>query len=136
MIIIDADGSILGRMASQIAKKLLEGEEITVINAEKALLSGSIENVYEEYSAAYNRGKAIRGPYFPRMPDRIMRRTVRGMLPFRTRRGRDAYRRLHVFIGTPAGIDTLNAVKIATPERKGRYTTLYEISKLLGAGLR
>ncbi|RLI06236.1 50S ribosomal protein L13, partial [Candidatus Bathyarchaeota archaeon] len=38
--VIDASGLILGRMASIVAKRLLEGEQIEIVNAEKAVVSG------------------------------------------------------------------------------------------------
>ncbi|MEM3852584.1 MAG: 50S ribosomal protein L13 [Methanomassiliicoccales archaeon] len=133
MTIIDAKGAVLGRLASNVAKRLLNGEEITVVNAEELLLSGRLENSLQEYSAAYNRGKAIRGPEFPRMPDRLFRRTVRGMLPFRTKRGRDAYRRLKVFIGVPKDVDAKSAEKIALAPPGRNYVKLAEVSRLLGA---
>jgi ribosomal protein L13 len=39
MIVIDASGSIMGRLASSVAKSLLNGEEVHVINAEEAVIS-------------------------------------------------------------------------------------------------
>lgn len=133
MTIIDAEGAILGRLASVIAKRLLNGEEITVINADKILLTGSVADNYKQYYSAYNKGKAIRGPEYPRMPDRILRRTVRGMLPVKTNRGRTALRRLSAYIGSPKELasETPERIAIASPGR--RYVKLAEISKLLGA---
>jgi large subunit ribosomal protein L13 len=133
MAVIDARGAVLGRLASVVTKRLLSGEEITVINAEHALLSGRLENSFEEYFAAYNRGKAIRGPEFPRMPDRLFRRTVRGMLPFRTKRGRDAYRRLKVYIGTPSQIKSEEVERIQLAKEGRKYIELGKISEMLGA---
>lgn len=135
MAVIDGKGAVVGRLASVIAKRLLKGEEIVVVNAEHLLLSGNLESNYKEYFDAYNRGKAIRGPYFPRMPDRIFRRTVRGMLPFRTKRGRDAYRRLKVYIGTPRGMPTEGIEKTEAPKRGRKYIELGKISEMLGARL-
>ncbi|MBX8631715.1 MAG: 50S ribosomal protein L13 [Thermoplasmata archaeon] len=133
MIVVDADGAVLGRLSSSIAKRLLNGEEITVINAEKALVSGSAERSYQEYFSAYQRGKAIKGPYYPRMPDGIFRRTVRGMLPMKTARGKSAYRRLKVYTGVPKQIGDIKPELQKAPQRGKRYTRLGEISELLGA---
>ncbi|MBX8637967.1 MAG: 50S ribosomal protein L13 [Thermoplasmata archaeon] len=136
MAIIDAEGAILGRLSSQIAKRLLNGEEITVVNADKILLSGSRERSFQEYFEAYQRGKAIKGPYYPRMPDRIIRRTVRGMLPIKTARGKSALMRLQVFNGKPGSIGQDKIETQPAPEKGKRYTELGEISKLLGAKVR
>lgn len=133
MTIIDADGAILGRLSSVIAKRLLNGEEITVVNADKILLTGSVEDNYKQYYSAYNKGKAIRGPEYPRMPDRILRRTVRGMLPFKTSRGRTAFKRLKAYIGMPRELASETPEKIAVAPSGRRYVRLAEISKLLGA---
>lgn len=133
MAIIDGEGAILGRLASAIAKRLLNGEEITVINADKILLTGSIRVNYEQYYSAYSKGKAIRGPEYPRMPDRILRRTVRGMLPVKTSRGREALKRLKAYMGSPKELaaETTERIAVAAPGR--RYVRLDEVSRLLGA---
>ncbi len=78
--IIDASNHILGRLSSYIAKRLLEGEKIVVVNAEKAIITGNPENVFERYKEKYDRGSKEKGPYFPRHPEKIFKRTVRGML--------------------------------------------------------
>ncbi len=133
MAIIDAEGAILGRLSSIVAKRLLNGEEITVINADRILLTGSLQDNYRQYYSAYNKGKAIKGPEYPRLPDRILRRTVRGMLPFKTARGRDALKRLHAYIGAPKELASETPEKVALAQAGKRYITLVEVSKLLGA---
>lgn len=127
---------MLGRAASLIAKRLLNGETIVVVNAEKSVLTGSRTQVVAHYTAARARGSVRSGPHFPRYPDRIFRRTVRGMLPHLKTRGKIAYRRLVVHIGVPAD---LKGVAAETLDRaKARPTlrppvTLEEVTRLLGA---
>ena len=134
MIYIDAEGAVLGRLASLVAKRLLKGEEITVLNADKILVTGSRKFVMDHYKEQRFIGSTRKGPYFPRMPDRILRWTVRGMLPFRQFRGRDAYKRLHAYIGVPREIGKVAAEKAGQRElRNPRYMPLGEISRLLGA---
>ncbi|MBM4247916.1 MAG: 50S ribosomal protein L13 [Euryarchaeota archaeon] len=134
MTFIDADGAVLGRLASEVAKRILKGEEITVVNAEKALVTGSREDVLDHYKEQRFIGSTRKGPYFPRMPDRILRRTVRGMLPFRQHRGRSAYKRLRVFIGVPRELGKVQAEKAgARLLRNPRFMELGEVSRLLGA---
>lgn len=101
MIIVDASGLVLGRLASVTAKNLLAGEEIKIINAEKVLITGRKESVYGDYSRARARGSREKGPYFPKRPEMILRRTVRGMLPYKLKRGKDAMARLRVYVGVP-----------------------------------
>jgi len=134
MIFIDADGAVLGRLASEVAKRLLNGEDITVVNAEKALVTGSRENVLSQYKLMRVIGSTRKGPFFPRMPDRILRRTVRGMLPFTQHRGRAAYKRLMVHIGVPLELGKVKTEKAGARQlRNPRYMPLGEVSHLLGA---
>jgi large subunit ribosomal protein L13 len=134
--VVDASGLVLGRAASLIAKRLLSGETIVVVNAEKAVVSGSRTQVLAYYTAARARGSKRTGPHFPRYPDRIFRRTVRGMLPHLKSRGKAAFRLLEVHIGTPpeyqgARAETLDAARARPTTRPP--TTLEEITRLLGA---
>jgi large subunit ribosomal protein L13 len=134
MKFIDADGAVLGRLASEVAKRLLNGEDITVVNAEKALITGSKENVMFQYKQMRFIGSTRKGPFFPRMPDRILRRTVRGMLPFTQYRGRAAYKRLKVFIGVPRELGKVQTEKAGQRQLQNpRYVPLGEVSRLLGA---
>ncbi|MEM3356947.1 MAG: 50S ribosomal protein L13, partial [Candidatus Bathyarchaeia archaeon] len=99
--IVNADGLILGRMASEVAKKLLNGEKVVIVNAEKAVLSGKKKSKVAEAKEFLEVGSPGRGPFHYRQPDRILRKTVRGMLPFKQPKGKMAYKRLKVFIGVP-----------------------------------
>jgi large subunit ribosomal protein L13 len=133
--VIDADGLIVGRMCSIIAKRLLNGEELTVINAEKAVLSGRKKSKVKEAHVFLEVGKPVTGPFHYRRPDRILRRTVRGMLPFKQPKGKQAYKRLKVFIGTP---DELKDQKTETFEEAQAkkltcpYFRLGEFAKEIG----
>lgn len=136
--VIDATGLVLGRAASLIAQRLLHGETVVVINAERSVVTGNRPMVIAEYVAARAQGSVRSGPHFPRYPDRIFRRTVRGMLPHLKTRGKLAYARLHVFIGTPPGLS--NRPHQPLPGAAARPalrppTTLAEITRLLGARL-
>jgi len=102
MIIYDAENQVLGRLCSVIAKKLLNGEKITVVNCEKAVLAGRPKFTQEKYLHKYSRGDALKGPFFPKQPERIVRRTVRGMLPWDRTKGRNAYKNLKTFVGIPS----------------------------------
>ena len=50
MKVLDASGCIMGRLASHVAKALLEGEQVHVVNAEKAIVSGAKHSVFREYT--------------------------------------------------------------------------------------
>ena len=109
--IVSADGLVIGRMASIVAKRLLIGEEIIIVNSEKAVLSGKRKMKVTEAKKFLEVGYPEKGPFHYRRPDRIVRRTVRGMLPYKQPKGKQAYKRLKVFIGIP---DELKDKKIET----------------------
>ena len=145
--VFDAEGLILGRLASASADILLKAarehrdDKVIIINAEHAIVSGRPRSVLNTYHAKYELNHARKGPFFPRMPDMILKRAVRGMLPYQKKSsGRRALRNLRVEIGCPAhlsgdlpegheaGDDT--KFRKALPER---FITLGDISADLGA---
>jgi large subunit ribosomal protein L13 len=133
--IVDAEGLVLGRMASIIAKRLLEGENIEIVNAESAIVSGKRLPVINRWKEFLNVGGRGRGPVHWRRPSTIVRRTIRGMLPYRKARGREAFGRLRVHIGVPE--ELTDAVKISIQEARasmldGRYVTIGEIASNIG----
>jgi len=134
-IIIDAKGLILGRMSSIIAKRLLQGESIIVLNAEKAAISGKRLQIVQEAKTFLEVGHPRKGPYHPRRPDRIVRRTIRGMLPWKKPKGRQAYKRLKVYLGAPKEFDgkKIQTILDASAEKlKSPYITVGELAKEIG----
>jgi large subunit ribosomal protein L13 len=132
MRVVDASGAPLGRLASQLAQQLLKGEQITVINAEQAIIVGNKEEIQQRYKRKREIGGTKRkGPYFPRMPDQIVKRTVRGMLPYQKTRGREAFRNLKAHIGVPNGLGEAEAERMAEPTTSS-HITLRELSSFLG----
>ena len=101
MIVIDAKDLILGRLATHAAKQALLGVDVRIINAEKAIISGARAKVLSEMKQTRDRGTPAKGPFLTRMPDRYVRRVVRGMLPYKKIKGSEAFRRVLCYIGTP-----------------------------------
>jgi large subunit ribosomal protein L13 len=99
--IINAEGLILGRMGSIVAKRLLIGETIIIVNAEKAVISGKRKSKVRAAKEFLQVGHPRKGPFHYRRPDRIVRRAIRGMLPYKQSKGKQAYKRLKVFTGAP-----------------------------------
>jgi len=99
--LIDATDKILGRFCSQIAKRALLGEYIVIINAKDAIISGTKRDIHEKYLAKLNISTATnprRGPFHERRPDTFMRRVIKQMLPRKKLRGKEALKRVHVYI--------------------------------------
>ncbi|MDP8002961.1 MAG: 50S ribosomal protein L13 [Caldisphaera sp.] len=138
-IVIDGSNTILGRLASNVAKILLEGKRVVVINSEKIVVSGepskliqfykdTILNVKSHYSHKWRPKRA-------RSPTRLFKKTVAGMLPKNNKKGEDALKRLTVFVGIPNKYKNKQAIKLQeiSADKLGRkYTTLNVIAEQLG----
>ena len=138
-MIIDGKGLIMGRLASLVSKKLLNGEEIIVLNADKILISGNKEWAYAKYKQRIDRASISNprkmGPKFPRRPEDIFRRAVRGMLPYRKTTGREAFKRLKVFVGMPIEYEESEIFNVqeASPKNIKKSIELGKMSRLLGS---
>ncbi len=126
-------------MASEAAKQALLGEDVFIVNAEKAYVSGDMKAVFREKRAKLdikNKGNRLGGPFHQRRPDRFVRRTVRGMLPWKRQRGREAYKRVRVYIGVPEDeLKKHNVAKVPDAKHKKklrRKVTVAEICSHLG----
>jgi large subunit ribosomal protein L13 len=132
--VIDAEGAILGRMCTIIAKRLLQNESIAVINSEKAIISGKKSTIKNKYQKKRDLVTYRKGPFLPRMPDRLVKRTVRGMIPYQSSHGRAAYKRLKCYIGIPKEYEGSQTEKIGIAEKKpAEFMTVKDLSELLGA---
>lgn len=101
MKVYDGSGQILGRLSTNVAKELLKGETVFIINAEKVVIAGKPEFIKKKYLVRRQRGDPIHGPFFPRTPASLVKRTIRGMLPMGILKGRKAFKRLKVYTGVP-----------------------------------
>ncbi len=128
-IIIDAKGAILGRLASFAAKQALIGKNVIVVNCQEALITGKAKSVIEDYRKARKKGGAnLRGPYFPKHPEKIVKRTIRGMLAHRQTRGAEALKRIRCYNDLPEKY--LEAGKILAGKEKNTKTiSLLELSR-------
>ena len=132
--VINAQGASLGRLSTAVAKSLLQGYEIAIINSEKAVISGKKKEIKGEYQQKRDVGTYRKGPFFHRSPERIVKRTVRGMMPYQKPHGREAYKRLKCYIGVPEEFNEKNAEIVE--QAKKHYVdsiTIEELSRSLGA---
>lgn len=133
--VIDADGLVLGRMASVVAKRLLAGETIVLVNAQNVVISGNKVKLVEKWKEFIKVGGFGKGPVHHRRPHGIVRRTVRGMLPYRIPKGDAAYKRLHVHIGVPDELEKVE--KQSLPECHSsnlnhRFVTVGQLAESIG----
>lgn len=138
IVVFDAKDKVLGRLASTVAKSLLTGKEIAVVNAEEAVISGNRASIAERYRTRLNlqeKANPEHSPYWSRRPDLLVKRIIRGMLPYNRPRGKSAYRRLRVYIGVPDELKSAKPIEIKTKEPKKIYVGFVrvgELSALLG----
>lgn len=128
-IIIDASGAPLGRVASYAAKHSLLGRKVIIVNCGISRLSGRREAIIREYRAIRKKGGAIlKGPFFPSETEKIMKRTIRGMLNYKQQRGREALKRIICYKETPE--EYINAQKIKLSLKEKPYSiSLQELAK-------
>ena len=139
-LIVDGKDMVAGRLASIVAKRLLEGYRVIVVNAEKIIITGtSKQSILEKFiwrlQHRSNVNPRRHGPFIPRSPEGIFRRIVRGMLPRRKPKGKEAYRRLRVYRGIPEDIDQSKIIRFEEARyRRSAYKKMYleEIARLIG----
>jgi len=146
-VVIDATMHRLGRAASRIAKMLLNGVNVTIVNAEKAIITGKKHAILERYKFLISRRAFVspkRGTvWYPRRPERIFWYTIYRMLPRHNKRWKEALKRLKVYVGVPKELEKAektiieDAILREPRSRSGRiirYMTLGELSKELTGG--
>ena len=135
-MIIDAKGAILGRLGSYVAKRLLTGDKVDVVNAEECVISGNRLSILNEYIRRLHRKRPTEAPFFYRRPDFFVKRAIRGMLPFKRARGSAAFKNLKCHIGIP---ENLKKGDIINPGSRGKnslhrveFIRVKEICKSVG----
>jgi large subunit ribosomal protein L13 len=137
-IIVDGTNLIAGRLCSHVAKLLLEGNKVAIVNSENIMISGNHKSIIESYRkfleiASVNNPKF--GPFHPRRPDTIITKMVRGMLPKKKSSGKAALKRLRAYLGVPDDLRSLTRTqfddaKIRKPSPY--YTSVGELGRMVG----
>lgn len=137
MKIIDASNAVLGRLATHAAKSALQNEKVVILNCEKAIISGNKKQILAKYHHLRTIGGPFHGPFFPRTPERIVKRTIRGMLPYKQYRGKEALKRITCYIQVPEEYADKEAEEIESVSadrlKVGKMLKVGELSRLLGA---
>ncbi len=137
-IYVDATNQIAGRLSSRVAKLLLSGKRVVVVNSEKALISGSKNSVITQWKTKLelsSRVNPIYGPIHPRRPDTILKRMVRGMVPRKKPKGDTAMKRLRVYIGVPSDVKSKQMTRLegtVATRPIPVYVTMRDLSQNLG----
>ncbi len=126
-IVIDAENALLGRLASFSAKQVLKGKKVIIVNSEKAVISGNKQSIIKSYREKKARGgSSQKGPFFPKLPERILKRTIRGMLPKGRGRGRNAIKLVRCYKDLP--VEYKDTKKITAGKKKDKVISLGMVS--------
>jgi len=137
-IVVDATNHIAGRLSSNVAKLLLKGNRVSIVNCDKIMISGTRSNIISEYREfleinSINHWK--HGPKHPRRPDTIMKKMIRGMLPREKTSGKEAHKRLRTYIGSPKEVKPFKKIKFEKAMIKkssANYTTMANLGRTIG----
>ncbi len=135
-MIIDAKDAILGRLSTYVAKQILLGNKVDVINCEECVVSGKKDFILGQYKKRLSRKAPGKGPSVYRRPDMFVKRTIRGMIPRKRSRGREAFKNVRCHIGIPddlkdqkaLAIDGVNMEKLHSID----YLKIKELCKNIG----
>jgi len=134
-LVVDARDAILGRVASQVAEAALDGQTVAIVNAEDVVITGDRDDILAKYRKRREIG-SDRGPAYPKRPDTILKRTVRGMLPHKKQRGRDALSRVRAYVGNPNDQEAEHLPDTSLDRLSNiRFVHLGEVSDELGANV-
>ena len=128
-ILVDASGAIYGRLCSFVAKQALEGNEVAVVNSEKAVMTGRKEATIQKYhELSVKGGSAQKGPHYSKTTYRMLKRGIRGMLPdYRSGIGKQALLRVKCYDGVPKEFEGQKMIKSGKPKHE-KYITLKELA--------
>ena len=134
---IDASGLIVGRLGAYVAHQAMLGYTINIFNSEKAVMTGSKKLIVERYHHLIaDTGQPQKGPFLSRVPDRFLRRQIRGMLSHRKSRGNAAWKRIMCYQGVPAEFESkkLQTIDFAHSKHKRslKIVALKDICLALG----
>lgn len=134
--VIDATDLVLGRLGSHIAKRLLLGESIKLVNCKEAVILGKKKFLVERYKNKLSNKVVKQGPYYSRSPADIVKRSFRNMLPYKNQRGAEAYKRLKCFNSVPSTLlnSEKEVIEAAKLDRTSvfYYTKVEDVCKVLG----
>jgi len=135
-LVVNAEGIILGRLCSYVAKRALLGYAVDVVNVEKSIITGKPEIVFARFKRFRRMGEPFHGPFIGRSAKDLFKRSLRRMVPHKKARGVEALARVKAYKGLPERykdqtLEILQQMHVSkVPNRK--YVRLDEVTKFLG----
>ena len=133
-LVFDGKGAVLGRLGAKVSKELLKRDSVYIINAEEVVISGKKDQIVEKIRRKRRMGSggSLKGPKYIRQSDRLLKRMIRGMLPWEKTKGREAYKRLKCYVGNgDLKEEDLKNIQEVTFNKPLKTTTLKEVTGAL-----
>lgn len=130
MKIYDGKGIVMGRLAVQVAKDALRGEEVSVVNCNEIIITGNKKTFEKEFKEKRSKfGSSQKGPKIHRSSEKIVKRAIRGMLPdHRKGRGREAFKKIKTYNEIPPELEGKKFIKIKQ-NKKIKTNKVKELAK-------
>lgn len=136
-MIIDGKNLILGRLGSFVSKQALNGEKIDIVNCESVIITGKKDYLLKEVKRKNDMGIHSKGPFIFKSPDRYVKRSIRGMLPYKKERGEAAYKNIKCHIGVPDEFKDQKIITIESADVKKMpsldYLKVIDVCRKIGA---
>jgi len=133
-LIYEGKDAIFGRLASVVTKNLMKGKSVEIINCGEIIVSGDKKLFVGRIFAKrkMGSGSSLKGPKYPRVADRLVKRMIRGMLPRGKAKGQEAFKRLRCYVGN-GGLkeDALKDVVKLNHRKPRKHFTIKEVVGLL-----
>ncbi|MCS7094938.1 MAG: 50S ribosomal protein L13 [Thaumarchaeota archaeon] len=138
LVVIDGSGHRFGRLASRVAKMLLEGKRVVVLNADRIVITGTKSAALERYQKLLDRKwySSIEKVQIsnPRRPDRVFWQAVKRMLPKKKALGEEALSRLRVYVGIPSEFAKCRTLRIPDAEHRSNISRSGKLVKSITLG--
>lgn len=137
-IVVDGTDHIAGRLCSNVAKLLIQGNRVSIVNCDKIMISGSRKNIIHEYQKFLEISSILHpkhGPFHPRRPDTMISRMIRGMLPRKKPSGQAALKRLRAYIDVPKELKSFKKIQFENAKIKksnSYFTSMASLGKTIG----
>ena len=134
--LIDGKDLVLGRLGSNVAKRLLMGERIKIVNCREVVLLGKKKYLVERYKNKLSNKVIKQGPYYSRSPADMVKRAFRNMLPYKNQRGAEALKRLTCYNSVPSILLNTETTTVETAQLDTDsvfyYTKFEDLCAVLG----
>lgn len=116
----------------------MEGQEVIILNISKAVISGHKKDTVARAKVKLSTrtlASQDKGPKHFRRPETYAKRALRGMLPHKIPKGKNAYKRVKIYSDIPEEYSDKQYQRISTADAsklKCRYILLEDLSREIG----